>query len=241
MAYTVAPEASAQDYGIQIVVMCDATGSMRTFLDTLSPVLKDLFPMCGLLFQQFRMAVCFYRDFDSESLRNYVTVVSDYTSDETFLNGFITKHAHSIGGGDGPEAQKTALMLLQSKGMLNERTIVIHYTDAQPHADNDNGAEANGEQTRFRENRWSWKWTDIVACMKATGATLLTISNTGSGQQFYTNIGKFIRCTATPTNIMKTTMTAIQTEPGIDAPGNPNFRNYRSIARNYKRKKKSYY
>ena len=197
----------------RILIMSDATGSMGIFLATLRPMLQDLVPMLQLVFPSFQLGCVFYRDYDSSD----VVVINKYTTNYQEIYDFIAKHAKAIGGGDEPEAQKTALMNLLTNNVLDHNTLVIHYTDSPPHYDGqptcNNGLH---EYNYFKKNNWNHDWNDIVGKVRQTGATIITITNIDSIfkaiHYSYKDIGKIFYCTTRSSDIMKITMTAIQDE-----------------------------
>ena len=196
---------------------------MGTVLRSLSPVLGELVPMLNICFQKCEISAVFYRDYDQKE----VVVRLDYTTDETEIRKFIQANASPLGGGDHPEAQKTAIMELYSNGMLNKRTLVIHYTDAPPHADNDKNTEAKGEMNYFGDKRWDFRWAEIMKLVANTGATFITFCHPGmiTGDIYYKHLGKTVACTfSNQGQIMKDTMQTLQQELGIGCEGNPRFK-----------------
>ena len=208
---------------IRVIILCDATGSMGSVLRTLSPVLGELIPMLSICFETCLFSTVFYRDYD---MGPTVVNLLNFTSNEKEIREFIKTHATPAGGGDYPEAQKSALMEMYSNKMLNNRTLVIHYTDAPPHADVGEGTEASNERKYFSEKGWDHRWDKIVQLVTSTGATFITLGNgTIHELPWYKQLGKTLNCTFYSQEIiMKDTMQTIQQELGIGCEGNPRFK-----------------
>lgn len=107
-------------------IVTDATGSMGTFLGALKqaiPQLQDIVRLTGC-FQ--RVGILAYRDYCDEKLLEW----SQWQEEPQQLLTFAS-NLRAVGGGDNPEAAKTALHRLLE--VVTRPTLVLFYTDAPPH------------------------------------------------------------------------------------------------------------
>ena len=92
-----------------------------------------------------------YRDYDQPV--DKVTNFSGYTADInellTFLGGL-----RPDGGGDAPEATKTALNKTLDMHLVDSKTIVFLYTDAPPHHSTTGGNNRTLEEQNIKEKDW---------------------------------------------------------------------------------------
>ena len=212
----------------KVLVMCDNTGSMGHYLAALTPVMTELYDMCRLIFKDFQMSIMMYGDYDIQHKLDFPPVIyMDYTSDMARVRGFIADNDRASGGGDDPEAHKTAFMMAMEQHMLDENTMCIHYTDTSPHLDNDHGIEADREKIVFSHKNWNWRWQDIVSKIKRTHAVFLSVVPSGNPNltRIYSEIGKVYGCDPrNSSDIMAKTLCAIQNEMGMgEVAGNPSF------------------
>lgn len=122
---------------IDIAFIVDATGSMSDEIDFLK---KDLTYIIEKVQEEqtaanIRTAALFYRDEGDE----YITKMSDFTSNLSTTTSFISKQ-HADGGGDYPEAVHTALEVgLQQLSWREENSIRLAFMllDAPPHYQSD--------------------------------------------------------------------------------------------------------
>lgn len=130
----------------KILFVVDCTGSMSTYLNSLKHSLWEIFQMTKLT-QNFELGILWYRDYCDSP----VTGFSGFSTDYTQLYNFISKE-FAKGGGDNPEAVKTALH--QALSIIDEKTIIILYTDAPPHSIKTKGDNWEKECRAIKSHDW---------------------------------------------------------------------------------------
>ncbi len=125
------------DNNIEIAFVVDATGSMGDELEYLKTELVDVITRVKLANPNSTILTSsvFYRDAED----NYVTKVSNFTSDYNTTNNFI-KNQSADGGGDFPEAVHSALdkAVNELQWSVKAKTkIMFLVLDAPPHHKND--------------------------------------------------------------------------------------------------------
>jgi len=124
---------------VRIIFLVDATGSMGSYCSSVGSTLQQLFAVLDVLFEgKAQVDIVSYEDYcDGE--RVLQACISDKHSREQLKDTAAKLKAG--GGGDAPEAVKTALNhiieMLRAANVSNLgascRTVVVHYTDAPPH------------------------------------------------------------------------------------------------------------
>ena len=131
---------------LDIYILCDTTGSMGPYVDSLAATINQIVKMIRLLFLpgKARIAVVSYKDYKDG--RKVCTSVPLGSTPEDIMAFVQTLEA--FGGGDSPwsisEATKTGLnkiaeMIRDNKNPSSDnenpssKSLVIHYTDAPPH------------------------------------------------------------------------------------------------------------
>ena len=109
-----------------ILFVVDGTGSMATFLTALKDCLPEIMQLVRLA-RVNRVAVLVYRDFDV----NPVCTFSGWGLGAENLRDFV-RGQPARGGGDIPEAAKTAILRLLSE-CADRPCTVVWYCDAPPH------------------------------------------------------------------------------------------------------------
>ena len=115
--------------GRDLLFVVDGTGSMAAFLDALRSVLPQFAHLTGLMSpDQGRIGVLVYRDYDERPVVEFSGWSASTVLDtlETFV-----KLQTARGGGDGPEAAKTAAWA--ACDLLVEGARVFWFCDAPPH------------------------------------------------------------------------------------------------------------
>jgi hypothetical protein len=225
-----------ENNNVKILLVGDTTGSMAVALQALKLFFENVPQMLRLVFPKIEFGCILYGDFDGSTMAKTKSAVyiQPYTCDINIIKKFLNTNANPVGGGDGPEAQKTAFMHTIYNNMLCNNTIVFHFTDAPPHLYNDTpytnngfGKETQDECEYFSRKQWSWKWCDIVSLVKSTQATLVTFSDklheVNSG--YYKQLGDTVLCNfTTASNIMMTVMQQLQNIMGIGCHGISQFK-----------------
>jgi hypothetical protein len=195
---------------IKFLIVCDKTASMTTYLTSLKDVFYELYDFGRMVFPNATFGCKLYGDYDAVK----VTDTLNFTNKIEEIHAFLDKYAVARGGGSNSEAQKTAFT--EIKEVVDMYTIVLHFTDAPPHMNNDNN-ESRLENAYFKSKQWSWEWSDIVNNIKRNNPTIVTISNKSweVNSIYYKLLGTTILCREDVNEIMKTTMTEIQNIVGI--------------------------
>eukprot|EP01083_Nonionella_stella_P041325 112037_1 len=115
-----------------IYFVIDTTGSMSSYISSLNHVLDQIFRMIKILFAgKVYLHIISYKDYCDKK------VIEQFHS-TTKIQAWVKTHLKASGGGDEPEAAKTALNLLykritKSGTRMDSKSIVFVYTDAPPH------------------------------------------------------------------------------------------------------------
>ena len=154
---------------IHLWIFVDATASMGDALETIKYSISELCICKDLL--DIKLSVVYYRDFDIDQTGGFLISSPDATNDE--LQRFVSAQRPS-GGGDLPEAQKSAFLLWHHRHKtldIAAFNLVIHMTDASPHSDaissyglKNKGPRTNQEkEQRFIDScQWPWAWAEVV-------------------------------------------------------------------------------
>lgn len=111
---------------VDLAIVVDATGSMGTFLSSLSESLQQIVQIIDITNVIQNINIIMYRDYCD----SVITASSGWVSKIDDLIPFI-RGLRASGGGDTPEAGKTAANNLLD--VVKNNTIVIWYADAPPH------------------------------------------------------------------------------------------------------------
>ncbi|MHB1953118.1 MAG: hypothetical protein ACYCOU_05170 [Sulfobacillus sp.] len=121
-----------------LVFVTDATASMGEFLDAVRRVLPQVFRVSKLTGAFTRVGILWYRDYCD----GRVTSWSGFHREPSSIDPFVAGLSPS-GGGDMPEAAKTALVQLSE--VVEGPTIVVWYADAPPHSRRNGGSNYRQE------------------------------------------------------------------------------------------------
>ncbi|KDO31876.1 hypothetical protein SPRG_03092 [Saprolegnia parasitica CBS 223.65] len=115
---------------VDLFLVCDTTASMGTYVASLSSTLRQIFALTKVLFHgRLCVHLVSYKDYCDGS--DVVTYCSQRTHTNRSMSAFVSQ-LQASGGGDHPEAVKTALH--QVAAMRTAATaVVLLYTDAPPH------------------------------------------------------------------------------------------------------------
>lgn len=158
---------------MNLAVITDATGSMGRFLDANRDSFPEIAKIIALTGAIQTMKVGAYEDYcDGVRLWRQTPWSTTFSQEMTTL----IQTLKAGGGGDTPEAQKTAFNeLLRS---VNGPTIVIHYTDAPPHhPTNDQSNNFNAEKKAHNQKNWSFDWVNIARQLAEKNVRVYTILN----------------------------------------------------------------
>ncbi|CAF5054758.1 unnamed protein product, partial [Rotaria magnacalcarata] len=101
--------------------------------------------------EKSEIGILWYRDYDQPI--DKVTDFSGYTTDMNKISTFLAD-LQPIGGGDTPEATKTALNKVLDMNLVDSNKIVLLYTDAPPHHPTTQGSSWALEQKNVKETDW---------------------------------------------------------------------------------------
>ena len=118
-----------------LLILVDATYSMENYLTSLQLSLLRIIPISTLTDCFSRIGILAYKDYCDEDLLNWSGWLSPSSmTDEPEVDLIQTvKQLKPTGGGDGPEAIKTALARAYELMREDATTIIFLYTDAPPH------------------------------------------------------------------------------------------------------------
>ncbi|OQR88309.1 vWFA domain-containing protein [Achlya hypogyna] len=161
---------------VDLYLVCDATGSMGSYVESLHSTLRQIFALTKLLFHgRLKVHMVAYKDYcDGAEVLTYV-------SQRTHTNAEMLQFVRNLtprGGGDFPEAVKTALNhVLATIASHNVDAIVLLFTDAPPHhiatASRFQGAEiaAIGANPRYTAGH---DWFSLQAAFTAANTPVYT-------------------------------------------------------------------
>lgn len=164
-----------------IYFVIDTTGSMSSYIASLNQVLKQVFRMIRILFAgQASIHIIQYKDYCDSTI-----------TDECHINdkieSYVRDKLRASGGGDAPEAAKTALNNLYSYMTDANRkndipnSIVFVYTDAPPHHSQTHSQANNiqAEKAILRDGVLGFDWINICAQFKRLNIPFYTFVNKG--------------------------------------------------------------
>ena len=169
----------------------DGTGSMAQFFHALKDSLPQFFQLLRLIGTWERIAVLVYRDYDVHPVVEF----SGWGLDATQLGEFVRRQK-GRGGGDHPEAAKTAAWRLLRECSQRPCT-VFWYCDAPPHhmmVGSDPchyNAEKNAAKSYSGGDDEPFDWIEICRRIKAAGHCVHTFLSvdTASTASFYCVLG----------------------------------------------------
>lgn len=181
-----------------LIFCVDATASMGAFLDALrDQVLPQVIDMARLLSGgDLKIDAVFYRDYSDRP----VTQLS-FNNSVDDVRALVARQRPS-GGGDAPEAQKTALNSVLRALPPDEPALVIHYTDAPPHHASNAQRGAHGhfarERNYLRDATPGFDWLAICRAFQARRVPVFTFLPAGNAADFDT--ASFYTCLAEATD-----------------------------------------
>lgn len=159
-----------------LVIVTDSTGSMRTFLQSLSKSLKEIVQIIDITNILNRISIIAYYDYCDKNIIEFSGWINLNESTEIVkLMPFITKLT-ATGGGDIPEAAKTAANKLLD--IVSDSTIVFWYTDAPPHHSINYGENYPKEKLYLETNKKIFDWYNLCNELRKKNITVYPIINT---------------------------------------------------------------
>jgi hypothetical protein len=131
----------AQSEIYDLVIVADATASMTHFLDSLNTSLPQIISISALTGCFSRIGLLYYRDYCDTDVVEWHGWLDLSSKDKTNQPNLLSKaqNVEATGGGDWPEATKTALAKVYEVSRPDATTMVLLYTDAPPHTLLDGG------------------------------------------------------------------------------------------------------
>ena len=203
---------------MKIVFLVDKTASMTNFLEALVPILRELRGFLDLFFNCVEFNVCFYSDYAFNQVPiEPVVIHCPFSTNPELLEAFINLHKKPQRNDDNDEAQLTAIMHLLENKLLDDKTLVIHFTDAFPHLPNSVFVGYNSKRERdfFETKTWTWDLATVAVQVVATGCTMISFiddhhysTNPRGYDKTYSPFGSVLPCPKS--KILSTVTTSIQ-------------------------------
>jgi len=202
----------AEDPHIYFVI--DTTGSMSSYISSLNQVLEQIFRMIRILFGgKVRLHIIGYKDYcDSE------IIAECHENDK--IQQWVSSNLRASGGGDAPEAAKTALNVLYEyiqtqDAAKGRRSLVLVYTDAPPHHPRTGSSNIGKEKEAIALSyeKPGFDWVDICkafAAMELPFYTFLATNISRDTRLFWQMLGEVVLMPNTSSdNITKATIGVI--------------------------------
>ena len=151
-----------EDEVYDLLILVDSTYSMVNYLEALQSSLPKVIAISNLTNSFARIGLLAYRDYTEASRckdgmlewSGWFSNTAEASVDAQVLTS-MAANLEPIGGGDYPEATKTALARTYQLMRKDATTIVLLYTDAPPHcwmvADRDLGSNYHAEQNTLQQ------------------------------------------------------------------------------------------
>ena len=123
-----------------IVFFIDTTSSMSVFIDALRSVLREFMSTIALTGIFDKVGILAYRDYDMTPVVNWSYWLT--FADQALYS--IARDIKATGGGDTPEAVRTAIYTLLNNMPDNTDLLMIHLADAPEHPEDTSKLQQNG-------------------------------------------------------------------------------------------------
>ena len=169
---------------LNFVFVIDTTGSMDNFISSIVSTLSQIFILVDLFFfQEATVSVIAYKDYSDKGQLLQSCMEKPIQEILAFI-----KRLSAGGGGDVPEAGKTAFNRLHSylaKKAYPEKTIVMHFTDSPPHHQSNIGGYHSENYSKERAALASkvpgFDWFDLSVAIRKTKAQVATFMPKNNG------------------------------------------------------------
>ena len=162
------PTAMPAEKNLRVVVVVDTTGSMGHYCTSLSDTLPQIFSVLRVLTAgRGQVDIVAYEDYcDGTNLLR--TCYGDEAAATKFAGGL-----RAGGGGDTPEASKTALneVVRHLREAEEMHTIVLFYTDAPPHSARTGGSNYEKEKKALAQMQPGADWMAITRALREVGVS----------------------------------------------------------------------
>jgi hypothetical protein len=149
--------AAAVATGKKLLIILDCTGSMQNSIDGIKKAIFQLFSISNLCGSNISIQFVLYRDYCIPRCCYWTTKISPVMTDCNAVSAYI-KDINAGGGGDQPEASKTAFF--KAIDLITEDTIVFFYTDVITHSDLKNTPNGISEAAAIGD--YYFKWSNLV-------------------------------------------------------------------------------
>jgi hypothetical protein len=190
----------------KMIFLYDITSSMGSFLPALLPALLQssvIAKLCGNT--DLKIGIGWYCDYDRSE--GYVTSFMNPTTDIKKLIKYLSTRINTtpIGGGGIAEAFKTSFTR-DVMPVCDDRTLVIHYTDAYPHDDTYPDTEGIKEKKFLSDKEWKWVW--IVGKFKTLKSHMITLHSSmlSYNSQVYKDLGEMVDVRPQTSDILQKTI-----------------------------------
>jgi len=201
----------------------DTTGSMSSYIASLNVVLEQILRMVRILFAgNVRLHIIGYKDYcDSE-------VIAE-CHDNASIPQWVAKNLRASGGGDAPEAAKTALNVLYEHivghdAARGRNSFVFVYTDAAPHhphiGSTNIAKERAAIERKFQSPSPGFDWVAICRSFSSLGVPFFIFLSRGistSTRSFWQMLGSVVLLPSTQSDhITKATIGVLSQLMGAD-------------------------
>ncbi|OJJ38132.1 hypothetical protein ASPWEDRAFT_104603 [Aspergillus wentii DTO 134E9] len=138
-----------------LLIIADATASMMSYLESLNTSLPQIISISALTGCFSRIGLLGYRDYSDESLLEWSGWLNQNQHNPSQQQPDLVANARGLkpyGGGDYPEAVKTALAKACEVMRSDAKTVILLYTDAPPHTKISSGWNAFREKIELLES-----------------------------------------------------------------------------------------
>ncbi len=142
-----------------LCIVTDATGSMGSFLTSICESLPQIVNIVRLTTAIDRISILSYYDWCDRQQTKWSGWHKEYKGLRDFAASLVPD-----GGGDAPEAAKTAIVELLKHATNPAGTIVIWYADAPPHHITNKSTYSNLDTEKRRLGAGNFDWTGL--CMR---------------------------------------------------------------------------
>eukprot|EP00923_Selenidium_pygospionis_P012393 GHVN01020945.1.p1 GENE.GHVN01020945.1~~GHVN01020945.1.p1 ORF type:complete len:1007 (+),score=160.41 GHVN01020945.1:1088-4108(+) len=157
---------------MRFIILCDCTGSMGSYCTSIKHSIIMMKRFLTFLYPESELVLATYEDYCDKNIFE-TTSVGD---DEATLSAFVERCVRPGGGGDAPEAQKTAFAGLMPF-LEDDNTMLLHFTDAPPHFEGDSGSNCKQEKQALGPELWPW--LNLCNIYTARGIKVVTLMASG--------------------------------------------------------------
>jgi hypothetical protein len=163
----------------KILFLVDTTGSMGNYINSLKPSIVQLSQLISLLGTNTKVAILGYKDQSDQ----YPVIWSKWLdpSDPELIN-FISHLSADGGSNDFCESSKLAVNIAIEECANTDQALVIHYTDAPPHAKSfyfGNYSQRSGndikEKNTLTKLKYPYDWLDICKRVHEKNLSFVTL------------------------------------------------------------------